>query len=176
MLKICIYIGINAHVTPADAQTHTRKCESRAVFCWGRIRNIATGETSVRSYWLNILLSLFQALTTFTLSSHTDDDVMRKQFYDRWCCKEKKLIGIWNVAIKRCKNLKCLNCGTVMKQLWWWWGHKKILCKFKVRVFRVFKVPNFISQQDYDVTTGNETNWLVNLVCQLLKSSGDFHF
>ena len=23
MLKICIYIGINAHVTPADGQTHT---------------------------------------------------------------------------------------------------------------------------------------------------------
>ena len=42
MLKICIYIGINAHVTPADRQTHTRKCESRAVFCWGRIRNFRT--------------------------------------------------------------------------------------------------------------------------------------
>ena len=39
MLKIWIYIGINAHVTPADRHTDGRKCESRAVFCWGRIRN-----------------------------------------------------------------------------------------------------------------------------------------
>ena len=29
-----------------DAQTHRRKCESRAVFCWGRIRNRKISESS----------------------------------------------------------------------------------------------------------------------------------
>ena len=65
-------------------------------------------------------------------------------FDHRWCCKEQKLIGIWNVAIKRCKNLKCLNCGTAMKQLWWWRGHNKILCKFKVRLTQKWFIISYL--------------------------------
>ena len=34
---------------PAHRQTHRRKCESRAVFCWGRIRNTCFGFSKKQS-------------------------------------------------------------------------------------------------------------------------------
>ena len=53
-----IYIGINAqnlyiywHKCPCHAcgQTDRRKCESRAVFCWGRIRNKTLSSQGVKT-------------------------------------------------------------------------------------------------------------------------------
>ena len=48
MLKICIYIGINAHVTPVDGQRRNVKIELEF---WNRIRNNVQPSSHINDMW-----------------------------------------------------------------------------------------------------------------------------